>query len=61
MNYTYFFKEEKENIPVVIGNCRGYTCLKPSKKTLERINNDYPESKDNLFALVDGRVFKISH
>lgn len=61
MDYTYFFKEEKENIPVIVGNCIGYTCLNPSKKVLERITKDYPKSKGNLFALVDGHVFKIVH
>lgn len=59
MDYVYFFREEKENIPVIIGNSRGYTCLNPNPKTLERITKYYPKSKGNLFALVDGHVFKI--
>lgn len=61
MDYVYFFREEKENIPAIIGNCKGYSCLNPNKKVLERITKSFPESKDNLFALVDGQVFKIIH
>lgn len=62
MKIVYFYKKDGVNIPIFHGSGNGYSFLvRQNKKMIERIQKDYPEAIDNLFALVEGTVFKIPY
>lgn len=58
----YFYKEDGENNIVLVssyneGDVKGVIFKTPV--ILERIINDFPKAKDNLYVLIDGVVFKL--
>lgn len=59
MEYVYFFKKEGENVPIKCGSSEDYRFLLLTNTKIEQITNRFPESKNNLFALVEGTEFKV--
>lgn len=56
--YIYFYKEEGRNIPVITGESSDLKdVLFPGEKIVEHIQKKVPNSKKNLYALVDGTEF----
>ncbi len=55
-----FYKDKDgNNIPLYSTFTRGYDVFLNSRKNFEEIQKDHPEVKNNLFAFINGQVFKI--
>lgn len=60
MEVIYFYKMNEENIPIVVErtNDLSYTLL--HQDHLKEIEQQYPQSKNNLYALVNETVFRLN-
>ncbi|MCV2505867.1 hypothetical protein QQG09_08870 [Melissococcus plutonius] len=55
-----FYKDKNgNNIPLRFTFTHGYDVFLNSRKNFEEIQKDHPEVKNNLFAFINGQVFKI--
>lgn len=60
MEVIYFYKMNEENIPIVVerANDLSYTLL--YQDHLKEIEQQYPQSRNNLYALVNETVFRLN-
>lgn len=57
---VYFFRENEENIAVFVADYNDVKqVLFVSVERLERINREFPKTKNNLYVLIDGVIFKL--
>lgn len=59
MEIIYFYKEDETNIPIIYGTANDYSFLVQNDEVKKKIQKDYPQSKNNLFVLVQGFEFKV--
>lgn len=69
MNYSerdytvlYFYKnEDGDRVPFLVSNGDKLSVMESItiKEENEKIQTDFPETKDNLYALIEGVVFKL--
>lgn len=58
----YFYKENKNNIAIVVNDYNDIkTVIFPSSEELELIRSKFPKTKENLYVLVDGVIFKLKN
>ena len=60
---VYFYRENDYSVAIGLGKSNDDVgrLLALTKEEMEHFNTEHPQSKDNLYALVDGVVFKIKH
>lgn len=60
MEALLFYKDQEgKNIPIIQIDGNGYDVVFIKEDIKERILNDFPFAKNNLFALVEGKEFFI--